>query len=245
MKRQGFSKEHKIGITAVICLLTGAVIAFAYMYLNGNKIVIIQKDDNAVYDKKNYGRYKKDTIKNAYKTKRYNIFNYYYAEGDSLSKKTRLQTDTLTDFNADGYRRMVKKSYGDTVLDLNLCDTLDLQMISGIGRVYSRRIYNYGKKLGGYVSVEQLKEVYGMSDSLYRNIVKHLSVGQYNVRKININSADIKEIAAHPYIDWYLAKEIIIYRNTNGAYTDADQLRYIHIMDEDTFNKIKPYVTVR
>lgn len=52
------------------------------------------------------------------------------------------------------------------VLDLNACDSLDLQQIRGIGKVRAARIYKYGKRLGGYVNVEQLKEVYGIDINL-------------------------------------------------------------------------------
>lgn len=243
--KKGFQKEHKIGITAIICLLIGALAAFVFMYFNGNKIYIREKTDDAVYSQKYSNKNKKDTFKTNERAKRYNVFNYYYQKDGKQMAKTKEQTDNLLTQIPEGFYKIEKTKNENLILDLNNCDTLDLQMIRGIGPAYSRRIFNYREKLGGYVSVGQLKEVYGMSDSLYQQIEKHFIIGEKSIRKVNINSTNIKEIAAHPYIDWYLAKEIIIFHQNHGSFSDIEQLRLVHLMSDSLFEKLKPYVDIR
>lgn len=129
------------------------------------------------------------------------------------------------------------------VLDLNACDSLDLQQIKGIGKVRAARIYKYGKRLGGYVNVEQLKEVYGIDNELFEQIKGHFKVGKTDIRKININSDEIKQLTAHPYIDFQLAKALIRFRKDYGKdFQSAEEIRYIHFLSEQEAEKLIPYL---
>lgn len=129
------------------------------------------------------------------------------------------------------------------VLDLNACDSLDLQQIRGIGKVRAARIYKYGKRLGGYVNVEQLKEVYGIDKELFEQIKGHFKVGKTDIRKININSDEIKQLTAHPYIDFQLAKALIRFRKDYGKdFQSAEEIRYIHFLSEQEAEKLIPYL---
>lgn len=129
------------------------------------------------------------------------------------------------------------------VLDLNACDSLDLQQIRGIGKVRAARIYKYGKRLGGYVNVEQLKEVYGIDNELFEQIKGHFTVGKTDLRKINMNSDEIKQLTAHPYIDFQLAKALIRFRKDYGKdFQSAEEIRYIHFLSEQEAEKLIPYL---
>ena len=129
------------------------------------------------------------------------------------------------------------------VLDLNACDSLDLQQIRGIGKVRAARIYKYGKRLGGYVAVEQLKEVYGIDNELFEQIKGHFKVGKTDIRKININSDEIKQLTSHPYIDFQLAKALIRFRKDYGKnFQSAEEIRYIHFLSEQEAEKLIPYL---
>lgn len=127
------------------------------------------------------------------------------------------------------------------IIEINAADTLDLQLLRGIGPSYSRRIYNYGKKLGGYVKIEQIKEVYGMNDTLYQSIVPFLIV-KPNPKKININTSTIKQLNAHPYIDFFQAKAIIRLREDIQGIKSLEDLRQINLIDQTTYEKLLPYV---
>jgi DNA uptake protein ComE-like DNA-binding protein len=132
------------------------------------------------------------------------------------------------------------------VLDLNACDSLDLQQIKGIGKVRAARIYKYGKRLGGYVAVEQLKEVYGIDNELFEQIKPHFKVGKTDIRKININSDEIKQLTAHPYIDFQLAKALIRFRKSYGRdFQSVEEVRGIHILSQEEFEKLLPYLKTK
>lgn len=128
-------------------------------------------------------------------------------------------------------------------LDLNASDTLDLQEVRGVGKVRARNIYKYGQKLGGYISVNQLKEVYSIDSATFEQIKPHFYVGKTEIRKVNINSDDPKYLARHPYIDFALAKALIRFRKKyEKDFNSIEEIKQIHLMDEETYNKLRPYI---
>lgn len=128
-------------------------------------------------------------------------------------------------------------------LDLNASDTLDLQEVRGVGKVRARNIYKYGQKLGGYISVNQLKEVYSIDSATFEQIKPHFYAGKTEIRKVNINSDDPKYLARHPYIDFALAKALIRFRKKyEKDFNSIEEIKQIHLMDEETYNKLRPYI---
>jgi len=128
--------------------------------------------------------------------------------------------------------------------DLNTADTLRLIRIYGIGPKLSHRIAAYREKLGGFVSLGQLAEVYGLDSTVIKELVKNSFIeGNFRPRAIEINSATEADLANHPYIKRRLAKAITAYRFQHGIYRTVDELKKIAIMDETTFQKIKPYLS--
>ena len=131
------------------------------------------------------------------------------------------------------------------MIELNSADTLDLQQLSGIGPAFARRIVKYREMLGGYTNKEQLLEVYGMDSVKYVTIAANISVDQHQIHKININSASVKELINHPYIEFYLAKSIITYRDNIGNYQNIDELLNAKLIYQELYLKIAPYLTLK
>ncbi|MCD4664503.1 MAG: helix-hairpin-helix domain-containing protein, partial [Bacteroidales bacterium] len=130
----------------------------------------------------------------------------------------------------------------DFLIDLNKADTLDLQQLKGVGPSYARRIVKYRDMLGGYNSKKQLMEVYGMDSTRYMGFVTNIEVNSDSVIKIDINTATIKQMIKHPYIEFYMAKSIIKYREEIGGYTDLAQLLNAQLIYKELYDKIKPYL---
>jgi competence ComEA-like helix-hairpin-helix protein len=131
-----------------------------------------------------------------------------------------------------------------TVADINTTDTTALIALPGIGSKLAYRIINFRDKLGGFHSVDQVGETYGLPDSTFQKIKPYLNINPNAVRKININTATKDELKAHPYIRWQLANAIVEYRNQHGTYKSIDDLRNIVLIDEATLNKIAPYLSL-
>lgn len=127
------------------------------------------------------------------------------------------------------------------ILDLNISSAQELQKVRGIGNVYSERIVKYREMLGGYVSIEQLKEVYGLTDEVVAKIGERFSV-QSNVERIEINSDSVKLLARHPYISYDLAWVILNYRKQNGDIKNFEDLKEIKALNDSILLKLRPYL---
>ena len=132
----------------------------------------------------------------------------------------------------------VKLREGETI-DLNLSDTSALKAIPGIGSYYARRIIDYGQRLGGYVSVEQLDEIEGLPAEAKTFAI----VAQPHPRQLAINRLTLNELRRHPYINFYQAKAIIEYRRLHGPLASLSELRLLSEFTPEAIARLEPYVS--
>lgn len=135
------------------------------------------------------------------------------------------------------------KGYTPKSIDINKADTTVFISLPGIGSRLASRIVNYREKLGGFISVEQVGETFGLPDSTFEKIKPWLTVSSTAVQKININRATPEQLKT-PYINFNLANIIYQYRLQHGLYKSLADLKKIMLIDEVLFNKITPYLTV-
>jgi competence protein ComEA len=140
--------------------------------------------------------------------------------------------------------RPVFRKYSPSVpvIDINLADTAAFIALPGIGSKLAARIVSFREKLGGFYSVEQVGEIYGLQDSVFQKIKKWLKAENASVRRININTATLEELKAHPYIRWNLANPIIAYRNEHGKFEKLEDLKNIMIVTDEVYDKVKNYL---
>ncbi|MBL0309028.1 MAG: helix-hairpin-helix domain-containing protein [Bacteroidetes bacterium] len=128
-------------------------------------------------------------------------------------------------------------------IDINTADSAEFEKLRGIGPSYARRMVNYRKALGGYVSVEQVSEIWGLPDSTYQAIKDKLVVGT-PVSKMNINLVSLQKLKAHPYIRYYLAEAIEKYRDKKVNLQSIEELKSVKGMNDSIYQKIAPYFQV-
>ncbi len=126
-------------------------------------------------------------------------------------------------------------------LDFNKASEDDLLQLRGIGRTFALRIFEHRERLGGYSSLNQLKEVYGLPDSTILSIMPYLRLTTIPQRKIKINTATIEELK-HPYLSRKQAEVIIRYRVNHGAFKSIEDLKKAGVISDDVAEKLKPYM---
>lgn len=136
-------------------------------------------------------------------------------------------------------------SPGFSPIDVNTADTSAFISLPGIGSKLAARIVNFREKLGGFYSVDQVGETYGLPDSTFQKIKQWLKLENNSVKKININTATVDELKAHPYIKFGLANPIVAYRNEHGAFSKTEDIKKVMAVTEDIFIKIAPYLSVQ
>jgi competence protein ComEA len=136
-----------------------------------------------------------------------------------------------------------KKERTMALVNINEADTTAYIALPGIGSKLAARIVSFRDKLGGFYSVEQVAETYGLTDSTFQKIKAYLKVDG-EVKKLNINTATKDELKNHPYIRWNLANAIVEYRNQHASFKSLEELKNISLIDEASFNKLSHYLSL-
>lgn len=147
---------------------------------------------------------------------------------------------------ADVKKQRIRKAQAGSIIsiDINRADSLDWLALPGIGPKLSSRILQYRDRLGGFYTIEQVAEVFGLADSVYQRIRGYLRIESPQPRQVNINEARLEELAAHPYIRWKLADAIVNYRATHGGFRDSRELAKLHMVNEELLNKLIYYCKI-
>lgn len=128
-------------------------------------------------------------------------------------------------------------------IDINNSDTTAWIALPGIGSKLANRIIRYRESLGGFHSIEQIAEIYGLRDSTFQQLRPFLQCTAPTVRKININTAEAEDLKQHPYVRWQLASLIIQYRKQHGSYHVPEDLGQLALVTPDLLKKLLPYIT--
>jgi competence protein ComEA len=124
-------------------------------------------------------------------------------------------------------------------IDIQFANENSLVSVKGIGEIYAKRIIKYRQKLGGYTSISQLNEVYGIDSVLLLSISDRIICSPNDIILLNINSIGYNELYKHPYISKKEAMAIILARSEKGKLNIGDiQI----IFPENKLVKIKKYL---
>jgi len=121
-------------------------------------------------------------------------------------------------------------------IDINTASEEELQNISGIGPVISKGIVSYRARLGGYISLKQLKEVYGVKEESYDMIKDQLTISG-EVTKIYVPALSFKEVLKHPYIDYETTR---LLKNIHYEIYD-DKIKQL-VKEEKIDSRLLPYL---
>nr|WP_253906568.1 helix-hairpin-helix domain-containing protein [Chitinophaga sp. SYP-B3965] len=159
-------------------------------------------------------------------------------------KKQFYKHKEFTPFKRDSFRRFEKFEKKVLVVDINRADSLLWEQLPGIGPVLARRILYFRERLGGFHSITQVGETYGLADSVFNKIQPLLRLGDVSLRKIDLNETDEKSLADHPYINTKLARVIIRYRSSHGPFRQVEGLKGIALVDDSIYRKLEKYLVV-
>ncbi|QRR04181.1 helix-hairpin-helix domain-containing protein [Dyadobacter sandarakinus] len=127
--------------------------------------------------------------------------------------------------------------------DINTADTTRLTRLKGIGSKLSARIVKFRDALGGFHSVAQFREIYGLDSAVVQELVRFGKI-ETPVKLLNINTATVEQLAAHPYLrNRRLAGIIVSYRTQHGPFQHAADLAKVKVLDQETLRKMEPYLT--
>lgn len=184
----------------------------------------------------------------------------YRRKGGKINSKEKLKsiygidTDSLLYAKIEPYiiipvvqKDTIKKSEyiavkKDTILELNSCDTADLQLLRGIRSVTAKRIVKHRRDLGGYIRVEQLKEFEDLS-YLSDSVLSCFIVDTSLITPIKVNHAPLKILVNHPYMNYTQAEELYNLRRNEVKLNSIDRLKKLKSFTDEDIEKLRPYLS--
>ena len=131
----------------------------------------------------------------------------------------------------------VKLMAGEHVV-LNTADTTQLKMVPGIGSYFARKVVQYGERLGGFVSVDQLDEI----ENFPLDAKDYLVIENAKPHLLNVNTLSLNDLKKHPYINFYQARAITDYRRLHGPLKSLQDLRLSKDFPPEVIARLTPYV---
>ena len=139
-------------------------------------------------------------------------------------------------------RSYEKKTFVKELVELNTADSLSIVYLKGIGPGFTKRIIKYRTMLGGFHSVNQLKDVYGMNDSLFLTLSSQVKLDATALVKIPINAIDFNSLRKHPYFNFQSAQAIVNFRLKHGKISETDVIG-LGVFSEEKLRLILPYLS--
>lgn len=189
---------------------------------------------------------KEDVVRLGFSEKQASSFVNYRAKG----KKFYVPRDFATVFFVDTKKYRELEPYikidlnnllgGADILDVNLAKADDLRRV-GLSDNEANVVIDFRSKVGYFYSVWQLadclpyKRVVELKDKFY-------TCASVDCVRINVNTADVSIMAAHPYFSDYQANEIVKSRK-KGLFASLDDLKAIGVFSDKELKKIENYVT--
>lgn len=145
----------------------------------------------------------------------------YFKFPDWVTNKN-YKSDNHPKYEYKHYEKTIKKI---VVQDINSATKEELMEIFGVGDAISDRIIKQREIMGGFISMEQMQDVWGLSPEVIYEMKKHFKIGTMpTINKIDINNASTKELMKLPYFRYALAREIVTFRSMNGGINSEDDL---------------------
>lgn len=172
------------------------------------------------------------------------VYGLHKDEYERLAPYIKIELSVVSDISKNE-KEIIDKNPTPrySAIDVNAADTSAFISLPGIGSKLAARIVNFREKLGGFYSVLQIGETFGLPDSTFQKIKQYLKLENTSVKKININTATVDELKAHPYVKWSIANPIVSYRNEHGPFSSIEDIKKVMAVTDEIYNKIAPYLT--
>ena len=129
------------------------------------------------------------------------------------------------------------------VIDINEATKEDLIKVYGVGEAISVRILKQKEIIGGFVSMDQMTDVWGLSPEVIEKLNLHFKVLKVPaIKKVDINNASLKDLSQFHYFRYALAKDILTYRSMNGDFKNIEDLTKVKGFPVDKAKIISLYL---
>lgn len=234
-----FQKSAQVAILLLLVLIVLTLILNVVLRQRTTSDVAIMRNDSLVQDFQLF----QESLR-PLPTETPESIPYSQREQHNYStQRTYTEKQTTTEKQSQNHTpfpRQEKLATGETIF-LNSTDTAEWKRIPGIGSSFASRIVKYQNLLGGFASVEQLLEVYGVDNDMFVKISAYIEPDG-NFRKIHINKLEFKELLAHPYLNYKQVQAIMNLRKRKGNIQSINELGMLDEFSAEDIKKLTPYL---
>lgn len=126
------------------------------------------------------------------------------------------------------------------VLDLNRVDSVTLIKVPGIGPTFAKRILALRERLGGYYTVMQLQEVYGVDADKYLALKGWFTI-KTPPRRYPLSSLKADELPRHIYLNWEQQRTLNKLLHRHGTIRKWSLLMKEAAFTRDDSVRLSPY----
>jgi DNA uptake protein ComE-like DNA-binding protein len=152
----------------------------------------------------------------------------------------RPSAENRTENRQSNFPRTDKLAEGETIF-LSTTDAAEWQKIPGIGNTFADRIVRYKNRLGGFSSVYQLREVNGIDEELFARISPFIE-HRADIRKLQINQLEFRELLAHPYLEYEQVQVITNLRRRIGNISSIEELAMLDEFSDADIERLRAYL---
>ena len=229
-----FNRGTRLGVLFLLILIMLTFIMQILVTQRRSSLFVLQQNDSLVQA---FEEFRRNGVFNAPDTADYT--DRVITRLKASQKKKSVQS-IERDVVKPSYS-VVKKLNAGEVISLNESDTCKWKMIPGIGSSYAQRIVKYRELLGGYVSKNQLLEVYGLEEDLFMRISPYIEADTL-CRQLQVNYAEFRELLRHPYLNYEQVKAIVNLRDKKGNIQSIRELAMLDIFTKDDIKRLQPYL---
>jgi len=254
-----FHPQDKYGII-VLLTICGILVLAPEVYYHFFRV---EKDFTALHQQKMEAfiawSKQNDTInavlaKNKYNNPYHNDYNAEFYDYEATERNSA----TMVSNN------VYKKSEPTKPIDINTATAADFKLLKGIGEVFSERIVKFRNTKKGFNNIEELKKVYGISDSLFATLLPKLTISKkpgikkrpdepnYTSKaakaineppitkdqlfeKVDINTATAEELKTLKGIGNILSERIVKYRDSKGGFDAMEELNDVYGIEDSLY----------
>jgi competence ComEA-like helix-hairpin-helix protein len=166
------------------------------------------------------------------------IWGIRQSDAERLEPYIHIKTDTLIyTSHQRKYETPVRKQPASP-LDINTATIENWKQLPGIGDRLAARIVKYRERSGGFVSTEQVRKTYGISDSLFTIILPYLQFRPGSLPAIDINSASAYALRTQLNISFRDANAIVKYRELHGPFLSLNDIPRLIPMHDSVSQKL-------
>jgi len=163
-----------------------------------------------------------------------------------FSRNEKIYSDTNSNFknyesNHTNSQPKQPKTFTPNNIAINTVSAQNL-IQAGLEAEVAFRIIKFRDKLGGFYTIEQVKDVFGLSETHFEQIKNSHYLQTNQIRKINLNTATLEELATHPYISEKLANQIIGFRTRYKLFESNEDVQKLYLMNDELYAKVVHYV---